>query len=102
KIVSVADTFDAMTIDRPYQKALPLDKALEVISGFIDSRYDGKVVAALIDACKHGEVANGVVRQRVLTGRAPNSAIDDPEEAYLPDVAPPRAPTDPSAGHFTT
>src|SRR5690349_23986879 len=63
KIVAVADTFDAMTIDRPYQKALPLEKALEVISGYIGSRYDGKVVAALIEACHNGEVANGVVRQ---------------------------------------
>jgi HD-GYP domain-containing protein (c-di-GMP phosphodiesterase class II) len=70
KIVSVADTFDAMTIDRPYQQALPLDKALETISGFVDSRYDRRVVAALVEACKHGEVANGVVRQRAL-GRTP-------------------------------
>jgi HD-GYP domain-containing protein (c-di-GMP phosphodiesterase class II) len=77
KIVSVADTFDAMTIDRPYQKALPLDKALEVISGFVGTRYDGQVVQALIEACRHGEVANGVVRQRVLTGKAPNRELDN-------------------------
>lgn len=74
KIVSVADTFDAMTIDRPYQKALPLEKALDVISSFIGSRYDGRVVAALIQACKNGEVANGVVRQRVQTGRGPDNS----------------------------
>lgn len=67
KIVSVADTFDAMTIDRPYQKALPLEKALELISGFVGTRYDAKVVAALVEACKRGEVANGVVRQRALS-----------------------------------
>jgi HD-GYP domain len=64
KIVSVADTFDAMTIDRPYQKALALSDALSKISDFIDTRYDGDVVKALIDACKAGEVANGIVRQR--------------------------------------
>jgi len=91
KIVSVADTFDAMTIDRPYQKALPLEKALEVIANFVGTRYDGKVVKALIEACNYGEVANGVVRQRVMTGRAPNSELDDSDEAYLPDVAPPPA-----------
>jgi HD-GYP domain-containing protein (c-di-GMP phosphodiesterase class II) len=89
KIVSVADTFDAMTIDRPYQKALPLEKALDVISSFIGTRYDRSVVQALIEACKHGEVANGVVRQRVMTGRAPGVDIEEPDEAFLPDIGPP-------------
>lgn len=64
KIVSVADTFDAMTIDRPYSKALRLDDALNRISDYIDIRYDRQVVEALIMACDEGEVANGIVRQR--------------------------------------
>jgi HD-GYP domain-containing protein (c-di-GMP phosphodiesterase class II) len=89
KIVSVADTFDAMTIDRPYQKALPLDKALEVISTFIGTRYDGKVVGALIEACKLGEVANGVVRQRVQTGRGPERVLDEPEDSDILEIGPP-------------
>jgi len=93
KIVSVADTFDAMTIDRPYQKALPLDKALEVISGFIGSRYDGQVVAALIEACKLGEVANGVVRQRVQTGRGPERMLDEPDDSDILEIGPPPANT---------
>lgn len=92
KIVSVADTFDAMTIDRPYQKALPLEKALEVISSFIGTRYDKSVVLALIEACKNGEVANGVVRQRVETGRAPIANQDEPDDSFLPDVGPTTPP----------
>ena len=64
KIVSVADTFDAMTIDRPYQKALPLQDALERIQAFVDARYDRSVVTALVAACEAGEVANGIVRQK--------------------------------------
>jgi HD-GYP domain-containing protein (c-di-GMP phosphodiesterase class II) len=87
KIVSVADTFDAMTIDRPYQKALPLEKALDVISSFIDTRYDRQVVEALIQACKLGEVANGVVRQRVQTGRAPS--FDQEVDILLDHDTPP-------------
>jgi len=50
KIVSVADTFDAMTIDRPYQKGMGLEQALDVIKSFVGSRYDLKVVDALIRA----------------------------------------------------
>ena len=51
KIVSVADTFDAMTIDRPYQKGMLLPEALDRIKTFVGTRYDGAVVSALIRGC---------------------------------------------------
>jgi HD-GYP domain-containing protein (c-di-GMP phosphodiesterase class II) len=63
KIVSVADTFDAMTIDRPYQKGMDLPSSLERLRSFVNTRYQSEVVEALIDACNAGEVANGIVRQ---------------------------------------
>lgn len=63
KIVSVADTFDAMTIDRPYSKGMDLPTALEKLRSFVGTRYAGDVVEALVDACNAGEVANGIVRQ---------------------------------------
>ncbi len=63
KIVSVADTFDAMTIDRPYSKGMDLPSALERLRSFVGTRYQSDVVEALIDACNAGEVANGIVRQ---------------------------------------
>ena len=56
RIVSVADTFDAMTTDRPYQKAMELDEALARIKTYIDTRYDGRVVAALVEACESGRI----------------------------------------------
>jgi HD-GYP domain-containing protein (c-di-GMP phosphodiesterase class II) len=62
KIVSVADTFDAMTIDRPYQKGMLLPDALERIRSFVGTRYDPLVVEALIRGCESGEIGNGVVR----------------------------------------
>lgn len=63
KIVSVADTFDAMTIDRPYSKGMELEAALARLREFVGTRYQSDVVEALIDACHAGEVANGIVRQ---------------------------------------
>ncbi len=63
KIISVADTFDAMTIDRPYSKGMELPAALERIRSFVGTRYDAQVVEALVDACNDGEIANGIVRQ---------------------------------------
>ena len=62
KIVSVADTFDAMTIDRPYQKGMLLPAALERIQSFVGTRYDADVVRALIRGCEGGEIANGIVK----------------------------------------
>ncbi len=63
KIVSVADTFDAMTIDRPYSKGMELGPALERLRSFVGTRYQSDVVEALVEACNAGEVANGIVRQ---------------------------------------
>src|SRR3978361_2401398 len=60
KIVSVADTFDPLTLDRPYQKALELEDAIARICSYVGSRYDAGVVTALVEACRAGEVANGI------------------------------------------
>ena len=62
KIVSVADTFDAMTIDRPYSKGMLLEEALERIGTFVGTRYDAGVVEALVRGCKAGEIGRGVVQ----------------------------------------
>lgn len=62
KIVAVADTFDAMTTDRPYQKAMKFEDALARIESFVGTRYDPGVVAAFSEACKDGQIRPGQVR----------------------------------------
>jgi HD-GYP domain-containing protein (c-di-GMP phosphodiesterase class II) len=62
KIISVADTFDAITIDRPYQKGMTLNDALNRVKSFVGTRYDGKVVEALVQACDEGQIGIGTVR----------------------------------------
>lgn len=62
KIVSVADTFDAMTIDRPYSKGMTLQDSLDRIKSFVGTRYDGKVVEALVEACNDGQIGIGTVK----------------------------------------
>jgi HD-GYP domain-containing protein (c-di-GMP phosphodiesterase class II) len=47
RIVSVADTFDAMTTTRPYQKAMALDYVVSRIRSFSGTRFDPVVVVAL-------------------------------------------------------
>jgi HD-GYP domain-containing protein (c-di-GMP phosphodiesterase class II) len=62
RIVSVADTFDAMTTDRPYQKGMGLEAAVERVKTFVGTRYDERVVQALVEACESGQITPGRVR----------------------------------------
>lgn len=56
RIVSVADTFDAMTTNRPYQKQMPIDLVFERIRDMAGVRYDPEVVEALIRAYDNGRI----------------------------------------------
>lgn len=81
KIVSVADTFDAMTIDRPYQKGMLLPDALERITEMVGTRYDGKVVQALVRGCDAGEIGQGVVRFLVNNQKSPEQTEIEPNSS---------------------
>ena len=87
KIVSVADTFDAMTIDRPYQKGMLLPEALERIKTFVGTRYDASVVNALIRGCDAGEIGHGVVRFLVNAKNAENAENGEPERKEIGEEA---------------
>ncbi|HZM70276.1 MAG TPA: HD domain-containing phosphohydrolase [Candidatus Cryosericum sp.] len=56
RIVAVADAFDAMTTNRPYQKAMPFDKAIGRLLELSDRAYDRKVVTALAEAFRAGSL----------------------------------------------
>ena len=49
-IVAVADTFDAMTTDRPYRKALPAEVAFAEIRKYAGIHYPVRVVKAFFNA----------------------------------------------------
>lgn len=89
KIVSVADTFDAMTIDRPYQKGMELHAALERIKEFVGSRYDIMVVDALIKACADGQIG---------VGRVKLNNFEPPKKKSKPTNGMPPQKTRPSTG----
>jgi len=56
RIIAVADTFDAITTNRPYQSAMDLEYALERIRSLAISRFDPKVVEALESAIHGGRL----------------------------------------------
>ncbi len=49
RILSVADSFEAMTSDRPYHKGLPKDVALEQLKKSAGSQFDPQVVNAFVE-----------------------------------------------------
>lgn len=50
RILSIADTFDAMTSDRPYRKGLPISTAVEELVKNRWKQFDGDVVDAFLSA----------------------------------------------------
>jgi len=56
RIIGVADTFDAMTTNRPYQKALTLEFVLEKIREMSGTRFAPPVVDALLAAVAAGDI----------------------------------------------
>ncbi len=49
KIICVADSFDAMTSDRPYRKAMSVDEAIQEIKAYSGKWYEKEIVEALIE-----------------------------------------------------
>jgi putative nucleotidyltransferase with HDIG domain len=58
RIVNCADTWDACTSTRPYQKAMPPEKALEIVRKLSGTQLDPKVVDAL-ERVVHRKQARG-------------------------------------------
>jgi len=56
RIVAVADTFDAMTTTRPYQKAMPLPYVINQIKSFSGRSFDPVVIVALEKAFATGDL----------------------------------------------
>ncbi len=56
RIVAIADTFDAMTTNRPYQKAMEIGYVVEKIKSFSGTRFDPRVVDAFAQAVKRGDI----------------------------------------------
>lgn len=65
RIIAVADCYDAITSERPYQKASDPATAIKKLFDLIHSRYDPKIVAALVEASEKGEIVTWYDLQKV-------------------------------------
>lgn len=56
RVIAVADTFDALTTNRPYQQAHTPEQALQIIRNIAGKRLDPEAVAALLAVYERGEI----------------------------------------------
>jgi HD-GYP domain-containing protein (c-di-GMP phosphodiesterase class II) len=67
RIIAVADTFDAMTSDRPYQRSMEPDYVFKLLFDWAGKRYDSKVVASLFQAYEAGRIKLSKARSSILS-----------------------------------
>src|SRR6266852_290211 len=89
RVIAVADTFDELTTNRPYQHAHTPEEAFKIIQNLAGKRLDPETVAALMAVYGRGEIRI----QRIAIKRAVAAA--DPAAPVLPEPAP--APVVPAA-----
>src|SRR5215470_1287629 len=92
RIIAVADTFDALTTNRPYQQARDAAAALKVIQSLSGKRLDPTAVAALEAIHQRGEIK--VPRQPVKLPLVPvaQAVATQPQPAAVVAVQAPETP----------
>jgi HD-GYP domain-containing protein (c-di-GMP phosphodiesterase class II) len=83
RIIAVADTFDALTTNRPYQKAHDAEQALRIIHSLAGKRLDPAPVAAINTLYERGDIR---IQKRVAPA-AVTTIVENPETVVTP--APP-------------
>jgi HD-GYP domain-containing protein (c-di-GMP phosphodiesterase class II) len=85
RVIAVADTFDALTTNRPYQQAHSTDQALQIIKNLAGKRLDPTCVAALLAVYERGEIK--IQRFTIKRPMAPPPAESVPAVPAAPAVA---------------
>jgi len=86
RVIAVADTFDALTTNRPYQQAHTPDQALQIIKNLAGKRLDPAAVAALLAVYERGEIKiqRFTIKRPILAPQPP------PQSAAAVSAAPAR------------
>jgi putative nucleotidyltransferase with HDIG domain len=56
RVLAICDTYDAMTSDRPYRKALPHEVAIQEIRDHAGQQFDPEMAEAFITLCADGQL----------------------------------------------
>jgi HD-GYP domain-containing protein (c-di-GMP phosphodiesterase class II) len=89
RVIAVADTFDALTTNRPYQQAHDPVEAMRIIQNLSGQRLDPRAVSALLAVFQRGEI------------RIQRSLTIPMDLAALPPAPAPLQPVDPLTVEIT-
>ncbi|MFL6305797.1 MAG: HD domain-containing phosphohydrolase [Candidatus Sulfotelmatobacter sp.] len=86
RVIAVADTFDALTTNRPYQQAHTPEQALEIIRSIAGKRLDPKAVDALMAVYDRGEIRiqRFTIKRPVSSAPAAGAAAPAPPAQPIP------------------
>jgi len=88
RVIAVADTFDALTTNRPYQRAHDPTEALRIIHGLAGKRLDPVAIAALDALYQRGEIRiQRFVRSSFAASPLPTPAENTPSPAAVTAAA---------------
>jgi HD-GYP domain-containing protein (c-di-GMP phosphodiesterase class II) len=88
RVIAVADTFDALTTNRPYQHAHTPEEAFKIIQNLAGKRLDPEPVAALIAVYGRGEIRIQRLSIRRAVAAPDAAAADVPAAPALALPAP--------------
>jgi PAS domain S-box-containing protein len=89
RVVAVADVFDALTHDRPYKSAWPVEQAIAEIQRSAGSQFDPRVVAAFLTMHQDavGTAETDSPQRRARTMGAPRQRRNSPTALPAPRPA---------------
>ena len=91
RVIAVADTFDALTTNRPYQHAHTPEEALKIIQNLAGKRLDPEAVAALMAVYGRGEIRIQRISIKRPVAVAADAAADVPPTVSAPPITPAEA-----------
>jgi putative two-component system response regulator len=66
RLLSIVDTFDAMTTHRPYRPALPAGAAFETLLEHAGTQFDPDIVQAFVRCWERGDIQRLMVQANIL------------------------------------
>jgi len=98
RVIAVADTFDALTTNRPYQQAHTPEQALQIIKNLAGKRLDPAAVNALLAVYERGEIRiqRFTIKRPILAPATANAAAATVAAAPAAPPAPTPVPPGPT------
>jgi putative nucleotidyltransferase with HDIG domain len=89
RIIGLVDVFDALTSERPYRRAMPREKAIEILRSGSGSQFDPRAVTTFIEMLPEVEAAIREIEaaQAQETASSPRAAAPALPVDAVPDAA---------------